>query len=123
MIRRPPRSTLFPYTTLFRSHHGHALVFLRGELHTFLRVRLCPAKTRAADAASVSSLGLPLAHRRCASGLGFVLDWFDSHGPEECSSGARNAHPELSGVSADEVRLRPPVDDGKAKRGLKNLFG
>src|SRR5256885_12495497 len=23
MIRRPPRSTLFPYTTLFRSHHDH----------------------------------------------------------------------------------------------------
>src|ERR1035441_226284 len=23
MIRRPPRSTLFPYTTLFRSHQGH----------------------------------------------------------------------------------------------------
>src|SRR2546430_5244559 len=23
MIRRPPRSTLFPYTTLFRSVHGH----------------------------------------------------------------------------------------------------
>src|SRR2546426_8504226 len=22
MIRRPPRSTLFPYTTLFRSRHG-----------------------------------------------------------------------------------------------------
>src|SRR6476661_3891251 len=22
MIRRPPRSTLFPYTTLFRSHEG-----------------------------------------------------------------------------------------------------
>src|SRR5258707_2943150 len=26
MIRRPPRSTLFPYTTLFRSH---AIAFLR----------------------------------------------------------------------------------------------
>src|SRR3712207_6855204 len=26
MIRRPPRSTLFPYTTLFRSrHHGRVL--------------------------------------------------------------------------------------------------
>src|SRR5256885_10812165 len=25
MIRRPPRSTLFPYTTLFRSYHGLAL--------------------------------------------------------------------------------------------------
>src|SRR3712207_8369445 len=24
MIRRPPRSTLFPYTTLFRSKKGHA---------------------------------------------------------------------------------------------------
>src|SRR2546426_4984566 len=24
MIRRPPRSTLFPYTTLFRSRLGHA---------------------------------------------------------------------------------------------------
>src|SRR6476620_12696721 len=26
MIRRPPRSTLFPYTTLFRSHAGDAKV-------------------------------------------------------------------------------------------------
>src|SRR2546428_13448491 len=25
MIRRPPRSTLFPYTTLFRSHRGRRL--------------------------------------------------------------------------------------------------
>src|SRR2546427_9088809 len=30
MIRRPPRSTLFPYTTLFRS-----LLQLRKELYTF----------------------------------------------------------------------------------------
>src|SRR2546429_6444234 len=28
MIRRPPRSTLFPYTTLFRSRRG-----VRGEVH------------------------------------------------------------------------------------------
>src|SRR2546428_11477718 len=27
MIRRPPRSTLFPYTTLFRSHTALASVF------------------------------------------------------------------------------------------------
>src|SRR3712207_9255582 len=25
MIRRPPRSTLFPYTTLFRSQNAHAI--------------------------------------------------------------------------------------------------
>src|SRR5256885_10280354 len=31
MIRRPPRSTLFPYTTLFRSHDlAHALGHLQG---------------------------------------------------------------------------------------------
>src|SRR2546425_6903579 len=28
MIRRPPRSTLFPYTTLFRSGRGEELVML-----------------------------------------------------------------------------------------------
>src|SRR5256886_10601633 len=28
MIRRPPRSTLFPYTTLFRSHAGHLAIDL-----------------------------------------------------------------------------------------------
>src|SRR5258708_29593447 len=30
MIRRPPRSTLFPYTTLFRSHPGGARLRGRG---------------------------------------------------------------------------------------------
>src|SRR5256885_3859555 len=32
MIRRPPRSTLFPYTTLFRSHEG-ADEALAGQVH------------------------------------------------------------------------------------------
>src|SRR3712207_7650490 len=32
MIRRPPRSTLFPYTTLFRSHPKGGLLGLRGPL-------------------------------------------------------------------------------------------
>src|SRR3712207_8991659 len=36
MIRRPPRSTLFPYTTLFRSQHEHPI---EGELHALLVVR------------------------------------------------------------------------------------
>src|SRR5258705_8980770 len=33
MIRRPPRSTLFPYTTLFRSlmNHGQGAVHVGGE--------------------------------------------------------------------------------------------
>src|SRR2546426_9836555 len=32
MIRRPPRSTLFPYTTLFRSAAFHLLAHVRSEL-------------------------------------------------------------------------------------------
>src|SRR2546427_8848699 len=32
MIRRPPRSTLFPYTTLFRSYHPLVKRLLDGEL-------------------------------------------------------------------------------------------
>src|SRR2546430_3912901 len=32
MIRRPPRSTLFPYTTLFRSFLDEALALLRRQL-------------------------------------------------------------------------------------------
>src|SRR5260370_22994552 len=31
MIRRPPRSTLFPYTTLFRSRHVDELAGHRGQ--------------------------------------------------------------------------------------------
>src|SRR3990172_13019393 len=34
MIRRPPRSTLFPYTTLFRS---------RGEMERYMAATPCPA--------------------------------------------------------------------------------
>src|SRR2546425_9741593 len=33
MIRRPPRSTLFPYTTLFRSHPDHDAVRSGRPLH------------------------------------------------------------------------------------------
>src|SRR5260221_10547877 len=34
MIRRPPRSTLFPYTTLFRSRHGIAVAGTHGKTTT-----------------------------------------------------------------------------------------
>src|SRR5256886_9028611 len=44
MIRRPPRSTLFPYTTLFRSHHTvrTGQIRLRGALD---RRRRHPARS------------------------------------------------------------------------------
>src|SRR5256885_12217156 len=42
MIRRPPRSTLFPYTTLFRSYMlAHATLRSRFRAVTSCRVPLC----------------------------------------------------------------------------------
>src|SRR5207249_11531504 len=41
MLRRPPRSTLFPYTTLFRSRY---VAFTRGD-HSALPVGLLPGST------------------------------------------------------------------------------
>src|SRR3989441_5761434 len=44
MIRRPPRSTLFPYTTLFRSRPAHGLRPPRlRRLGAVLRAALLPA--------------------------------------------------------------------------------
>src|SRR5260370_10084632 len=39
MIRRPPRSTLFPYTTLFRSSH---LGFLAGQIGRLITISTTP---------------------------------------------------------------------------------
>src|SRR3712207_8470163 len=53
MIRRPPRSTLFPYTTLFRSQHPHGLG--RGERSAQRRDRAPPGEVRPHCAGSSSS--------------------------------------------------------------------
>src|SRR2546425_3605586 len=54
MIRRPPRSTLFPYTTLFRSHREHhrpqGLAAARGGGGRGARQRRGPAAQRRAHA-------------------------------------------------------------------------
>src|SRR2546422_7024361 len=50
MIRRPPRSTLFPYTTLFRSPHGYTpcveAVQVQGVLHVLASTRVCCTRRR-----------------------------------------------------------------------------
>src|SRR5688572_31896085 len=63
MSRRPPRSTLFPYTTLFRSCHG-------GEELAPLRATLGPAQTQVRrddpDVVTVADVEL---HVECAARL------------------------------------------------------
>src|SRR3712207_6997836 len=44
MIRRPPRSTLFPYTTLFRSREGHTRTSVAGDGHGQLAGVRVPAR-------------------------------------------------------------------------------
>src|SRR2546430_13263643 len=44
MIRRPPRSTLFPYTTLFRSHDVVGPVRLAGQQPGILLAQARPAE-------------------------------------------------------------------------------
>src|SRR5437667_5785285 len=56
MIRRPPRSTLFPYTTLFRSDRGDARHRLR---------RRCATRGGALGAGRSAARGPALSHRRC----------------------------------------------------------
>src|SRR5256885_7185088 len=51
MIRRPPRSTLFPYTTLFRSHGGIDAALLAA------RVRIEPLPRLASEATGLHQLG------------------------------------------------------------------
>src|SRR5260221_5077726 len=51
MIRRPPRSTLFPYTTLFRSHKSPSVL----QLGAFALVSRCPRLKWTRRAKSTSS--------------------------------------------------------------------
>src|SRR5260221_2610583 len=62
MIRRPPRSTLFPYTTLFRSTTSRMDKKLdRVTLGNFLRTRRARL--------TPSEVGLPVTHRPRTPGL------------------------------------------------------
>src|SRR2546430_13057368 len=45
MIRRPPRSTLFPYTTLFRSQIGAAVIVEIAQRHAPRIVRLAKIRS------------------------------------------------------------------------------
>src|SRR5258708_18944473 len=73
MIRRPPRSTLFPYTTLFRSLDGFAIADIR---------RLRPGKSILVERRSGLHIhGKPRAEAN-DSGTGFPVDRSEEHTSE-----------------------------------------
>src|SRR3712207_9108777 len=58
MIRRPPRSTLFPYTTLFRS--GANMPTDLDGVHVFKKAAILYAPGKAANAGGVAVSGLEM---------------------------------------------------------------
>src|SRR2546429_6730149 len=70
MIRRPPRSTLFPYTTLFRSHS-----------EVVIDVRLEPARHAGINLRQAVDRSVVEAHRAVVL-VGEVLDRSEEHTSE-----------------------------------------
>src|SRR2546430_12471426 len=63
MIRRPPRSTLFPYTTLFRSVTARAALIVTAQVPVPVQVPpLQPVKVEPAAGAAVKVTAVPLAY-------------------------------------------------------------
>src|SRR2546426_7994911 len=91
MIRRPPRSTLFPYTTLFRSQHRTRLGARGGHQHVHvpgLRAQRLPqralqrAQVRWWSASGWTSFGCALSRPRQAELLENVSGRSEEHTSE-----------------------------------------
>src|SRR5690349_22814768 len=60
MIRRPPRSTLFPYTTLFRSHGQNSKIRPERRPSSYCRAVANSSRTLSGEVQESSWLPLPL---------------------------------------------------------------
>src|SRR3712207_7009493 len=80
MIRRPPRSTLFPYTTLFRSPAG------RDAVHPAGRLRARRARDRPADVRRRAAAAQPRHLQRARPELPVVLRRREARRSEEHTS-------------------------------------
>src|SRR2546428_6894885 len=96
MIRRPPRSTLFPYTTLFRSVVARGCLLIVAEL--------------AADHHGVAAI------RRCLEGQPHIVivKAVDGGGGAD---GSDAPTPELHSRSGDACRLHPELEAVAGGRG------
>src|SRR3712207_9515683 len=121
MIRRPPRSTLFPYTTLFRSRDGErdpatagsrrvrfdeqrgVLVDVPEDLFTDAHVRLAAEEARVPVDSSVE-----VRHRDAGDEVG---DGAAGHVPPQTP-----AHPAVSGVVSDLDAERGVRDRSEERR-------
>src|SRR2546422_4951330 len=112
MIRRPPRSTLFPYTTLFRSGHDPVDVF---------RVEPLGHRGEAGDVDEEHGDLLALALQRAARGedlLGEVLGRVAA-GRVEAGRGGRRLRGRAQRRAARVTELAGGLDGGTARRAYR----
>src|SRR2546430_4870180 len=115
MIRRPPRSTLFPYTTLFRSELREPLVFLRGIVvgpeegdHEVGAVDVARPDLRAVDAvASRDALGAGADRGEVRARVGLAHP--DRERELSPCDGRQKPRPLGFGAEAEDRKARLPV--------------
>src|SRR3989475_1611026 len=110
MIRRPPRSTLFPYTTLFRSAPRGRAVALREELEQLAHALGRDAGPRVAHGEHGGAQLLARAHRHRHLALARELEGVGEQVEQEA------AHERLVGAQARGLRR-----DGHAERDPRAL--
>src|SRR3712207_9081030 len=99
MIRRPPRSTLFPYTTLFRSRyechvgHGYSADSLAEEQRQSLESALWSALRTLEESAALSRR---LADRARERGQTGIADRFDEQASDRKSTRLNSSHANIS---------------------------
>src|SRR3712207_9091753 len=112
MIRRPPRSTLFPYTTLFRSWYGCIVCALKA-LHPRLLLSLLPTHDGASwHKGSSNGQSKPrFADKSCFPSSFPYRDGYSpnvdkyaspSHHPKQPASVTRRAYSEIGRASCRE---------------------
>src|SRR5256885_3953177 len=94
MIRRPPRSTLFPYTTLFRSRLP-ACAFFKNCIHVFYPTRQSPEPRRSEE--HTSELQSP-----CNLVCRPLLEKNNRRGPEPADESGRDRDREI-GLDGDQA--------------------
>src|SRR5256885_16931381 len=105
MIRRPPRSTLFPYTTLFRSQGGPGAVFGGGQMGATANFILRTGTATPAGSVGVTYGNEGLWRTDAFYGFKIAAGWYGSAGGFYRKSDGIRA-PEFS---ADDARQFPPT--------------
>src|SRR2546430_17507480 len=101
MIRRPPRSTLFPYTTLFRSEEAHHMFVGETGVSRILE-RTCQLMKEAGFSEDVRKLGgidIPTIQKHLNQWFSLSLDL---HGSEVSSNAAAYFANGLKGRAKEE---------------------